>query len=172
MVTLNKDRLHAQLILEEGLRLMAYDDATGYPVPPGGVCRGKLTVGVGHNLDANPLTADELAAVGHDGRKQPITRANAIMILDNDITVACYELDRHVPWCESLDEIRARVMVDLSFNMGINKLMGFQHFLGYMNQGQYDHAASELENSVWYDQVGARGVRLAGMVRSGEDYTS
>lgn len=33
---------------EEGLRLEAYDDATGRPVPPGGQVRGVLTIGIGH----------------------------------------------------------------------------------------------------------------------------
>lgn len=169
---LNTSRLHSQLILEEGLRLMAYDDATGYPVPAGGTCRGKLTVGVGRNLDANPLTNEELAAVGHDGRTRPITHDNAIMLLDDDIAVACYALDDKLPWWSTADEIRARVMVDLTFNMGIHKLLDFQHFLSYMRNGTYNFAANELKNSVWYKQVGQRGERLVAMVKTGEDYTA
>lgn len=169
---LNTQRLHSQLILEEGLRLMAYDDATGYPVPPGGTCRGKLTVGVGRNLDANPLTTEELAAVGHDARTLPITHDNAIMLLDDDIAVARCALDDRLPWWSSADEIRARVMVDLTFNMGIHKLLDFQHFLSYMRNATYSLAAAELKDSVWYNQVGSRGVRLVTMVRTGEDYTA
>lgn len=33
---------------EEGLRLEAYDDATGRPVPAGGQVRGVITIGIGH----------------------------------------------------------------------------------------------------------------------------
>lgn len=168
---LDTDRLQNQLILEEGLRLMAYDDETGYPVPPGGRCVGNLTVGVGHNLDANPLTPSEKAVVGHDGRTKPITHDNALMILDEDIADACGQLDAHLPWWEGLDEIRARVMVDLTFAMGIGGLMGFHTFLGLMKAGEFDTAANDLLATKWYGEARTRGVRLVGMVRTGEDYT-
>src|SRR5271166_404822 len=41
-------RLVAMVKQSEGLRLAAYDDATGEPVPLGGVCKGTLTIGWGH----------------------------------------------------------------------------------------------------------------------------
>lgn len=169
---LNTDRLHSQLILEEGLRLMAYDDATGMPVPAGGKCKGHLTVGVGHNLDALPLTPSEVAAVGHDGRTQPITTANAMLILDNDIAAVCRVLNIQLAWWSDLDEIRARSLVDMTFNMGVHTLLSFHNFLSYLHAGDFDKAASDLESTAWYDEVGSRAVRLAGMIRTGEDYTS
>lgn len=172
MTALNTARLHGQLVLEEGCRLMAYDDATGLPVPPGGVCQGNLTVGVGRDLDTNPLNASELAAVGHDGRTKPITQANAMFLLDNDIAHCVAELNRRAPWWSSLDEIRARVMVDLTFNMGSGWLSTFPRFLNALRTGEYDDAADDLQESKWYIEVGTRGVRLAQMVRTGEDYTS
>lgn len=169
---LNTERLHSQLILEEGLRLMAYDDATGKPVPSGGVCRGKLTVGVGRNLDDNPLTPTEEELIGHNGRLKPITHDQAITLLDNDIAASCRALDKKMPWWLYLDEIRARVLVDLTFNMGIVKLQAFHHFLLDMRAGTFDEAADNLKNSLWYSQVHERGARLVAMVRTGEDYTS
>lgn len=169
---LNITKLQSQLILEEGMRLMAYDDKTGYPVPSGGKCQGNLTVGVGHNLDANPLTSSELAAVGHDGRTQPITHDNALMILGNDIDAICDDLDYHLPWWSEADEIRERVLADLAFNMGIHKLMVFSTFLRLMQQQQYAQAADDLQATPWYGQVHTRGPRLVGMIRTGEDYTA
>lgn len=169
---INSVRLRSQLILEEGLRLMAYDDATSYPVPAGAICRGKLTVGVGRNLDANPLTVLEQQAVGHDGRTQPITHDNAIMLLDHDIAKACRSLDDNLPWWRFRDEIRARVLVDLTFNMGIVKLLSFHHFISDMRAGAYEAAAGDLKDSLWYGQVGQRGERLVAMIRTGEDYTA
>lgn len=169
---LNTEQLQTQLILEEGMRLLAYDDATGYPVPEGGTCRGKLTVGVGRNLDANPLTNEELAIVGHDARTLPITYSNAMLLLNNDIAACCRALDDSLRWWKGADEIRARVLVDLTFNMGIHKLLDFQHFLSSMRAGTYDVAADDLKHSIWYGQVGMRGKRLVAMVCTGEDYTS
>lgn len=170
-MNINNDRLRSQLILEEDLRLVAYDDATGKPVPPDGTCRGKLTIGVGRNLEANPFTEAEMAIIGHDGRSLPITHDQAIMLLDDDIKTVCGQLDYRLPWWAHLDEIRGRVLIDLCFNMGIVALIGFQHFLTALRAGDYDTAADELKNSLWYNQVGSRGLRLVAMVRTGEDWT-
>ena len=171
-MNLNTDRLRSQLILEEGLRLVAYDDATGKPVPEGGVCEGNLTVGVGHNLDANPLTPQQLASVGHDGRTQPITHDDAINILDDDCIIAELAIEHHLPWCEDLDEIRQRVLVDMTFNMGIVKLMAFNTFLSLLEAHNFEQAASDLASTAWYHQVGSRARRLVAMVSTGQDYTA
>lgn len=170
MVELNKDRLHSQLILEEGLRLQAYDDATGKPVPAGQTCRGKLTIGIGHNLDAKPLTASQQKIIGHDGRTLPITIQQALMLLDDDITDVCRWLTTLLPWWTQLDEIRARVLCDLTFNMGVHTLLTFKHFLSDMRTGNYEVAGTDLENSLWYKQVGSRAIRLVAMITTGEDY--
>lgn len=169
---LNMDRLHSQLIIEEGLRLLAYDDATSMPVKPGQPYRGRLTIGVGRNLDGNPLTGQEYRFIGHDARALPITHAQAIYLLDHDIATAHAALDDNIPWWSSLDEIRARVLVDMCFNMAIHKLLGFPHFLTALRDGDHDEAGNELENSLWYKQVGQRGERLADMIRTGEDWTA
>lgn len=169
---LNTVRLHSQLVLEEGLRLMAYDDATGYPVPAGGKCKGNLTVGVGHNLDALPLTPSQIAIVGHDGRTQPITTSNAFMVLDGDISDVSRALVIDLPWCEGLDEIRARVLVDMAFNMGVHGLLKFHTFLSQMKLGNYAAAADDLKQTAWYGEVGSRARRLVAMIETGEDYTS
>jgi lysozyme len=170
MAQLNMERLHSQLILEEGLRLMPYDDATGRPVASMGICRGKLTIGIGRNLDGNPLTKMEQEIIGHDGRTRPITHEQALMLLDHDIANVCRVLDNSIPWWEYLDEIHARVLVDLCFNMGITKLLGFRNFLRNLRTGSYSAAADDLKDSLWYKQVGTRGVRLVAMMRTGEDW--
>lgn len=57
---------------EEGCKLYAYDDMTGVPVKAGGICRGTLTIGVGHTgKDVYP--------------GQTITDAQAEEILAKDI---------------------------------------------------------------------------------------
>lgn len=158
-MNLNLGRLRSQLILEEGLRLLAYHDTVG-----------KLTIGVGRNLDNNPFSPSELSAIGHDGRTQAITHDQAMLLLDNDINAVCAVLDHDLPWWRFLDEIRARVLVDLCFNMGIYKLLGFGHFLSDLRTNTYDKAADDLQNSLWYAQVKSRGVRLVVMIRTGKDW--
>ena len=168
----NSKKLRDQLVLEEGMKLQAYDDKTGLPVKPGEKCKGKLTVGVGRNLDDNPLTPQEKLVVGHDARTQPITEAQAMFLLQNDLSEVFAELDRVLPWWIQLDEVRARVLADLNFNMGWTKLSKFKNFLFQLRAEHYPKAAEELKNSLWYNQVKTRGVRLVEMMKTGEDYTA
>lgn len=159
-------KLDDQLILEERLLLVAYRDTRGF-----------LTVGVGRNLDTNPLTTSEIAVCGSNGRSGPISRAGAIVCLHNDEDKIFAALNAHAPWWKELNEIRARVMADLCFNMGWRSADGkhglstFHNFLLDMQEGSFDLAADELKASKWYGEVGTRGKRLEMMVATGQDYT-
>ena len=154
-------KLDNQLMLDEGLRLTRYRDSRGFD-----------TIGVGHNLTAAPLTPSQIAVCGSDGMTGPITYAGAIQVLHDDESIAFDHLDAHCGWWNSLDEIRARVMADLMFNMGWGTLSEFTRFLLNMNAHNFENAAADLEQSAWYKEVGNRGPRLVGMVRTGEDYTA
>lgn len=158
---IDKNKLDSQLMLDEGLRLIAYKDQYG-----------NLTVGVGRNLDSNPLTVSEIVRVGHDARDEPITHDDALFLLHNDEMKVFNALGEHMPWWNSMDDVRGRVLADLCFNMGITKLLGFHTFLSLLEAHSFDDAASDLAGTAWYGQVGARGPRLVGMVSTGEDYTS
>lgn len=158
-MNLNLERLKSQLILEEGLRLIAYKDTVG-----------KLTIGVGRNLDDHPLSPTEKKIIGHDARTQAITHNNALLLLDNDIEAVCKVLSQDIPWWKFLDEVRARVLVDLCFNMGIGTLLKFKKFLAELRVNNYTEAANQLKDSTWYKQVGTRGRRLVEMVKTGNDW--
>ena len=156
---IDQQKLDSQLMLDEGLRLKPYRDSRGY-----------LSTGAGRNLDTNPLTPAEIAVCGHDGRTQPITLAAAIFLLHNDEATAMNELTTNCGWWVNLDDVRARVMIDLMFNMGWGTLQNFHHFLADMACKSFDTAADDLKDSAWYNEVGDRGPRLVRMVRTGSDY--
>lgn len=157
----DKQKLDSQLMLDEGLKLKPYRDTRGF-----------LTTGVGRNLDGNPLTPEEVAVIGHDGRTLPITHDQAIFLLHNDEMKAIAALNANAPWWSHLFDVRARVLIDLCFNMGWKKLSGFHNFLGNMQASNFVEAADDLKDSLWYGQVGNRGKRLVEMVRTGRDYTA
>lgn len=158
---IDRQRLDSQLMLDEGLRLIPYLDSKGF-----------LTTGVGRNLDGNPLTPAEIAVVGHDGRTLPITHDQAVFLLHNDEMKALTTLSHFMPWWANLDDVRGRVMVDLEFNMGWSKLQLFHHFLADMEAANFTAAGQDLQNSVWFGEVGKRGPRLVDMVSTGQDYTA
>ena len=133
------DALRQQLINHEGMRLFPYVDTVG-----------KTSIGAGRNLT-----------------DRGISHAEARVLLDNDINHALDDLTVF-PWFSLLDAVRQRVFVDLCFNMGLNRLMGFEKMLAASVAGQWETAATELLNSRYAQQVGDRAVRLATMLRTGQ----
>jgi lysozyme len=132
--------LHAQLILDEGLRLKPYTDS-----------KGQITIGVGHNLSAHG-----------------ISRELAMQWLTEDIAAAETAVERAWSWAARLDPVRRNVLVNMAFNMGITKLATFHRFLDALQRGNYQTAATEMMDSAWADQVGRRATRLATEMLTGE----
>lgn len=136
---MNRVRLLNQLINDEGLRLRPY------------LCtEGKLTIGVGRNLD-----------------DRGITEAEAMYLCNNDIDACIKDLNRSLPWWKDMDDVRQEVMVNMVFNLGIKRLLGFRKALSAMRTGDYDKAAAEMLDSKWARQVGDRSKRLANMMKKG-----
>lgn len=131
-----------QLKRDEGERLYVYPDSKGIP-----------TAGVGHNLEAHGIDLP----LG-----TPITQEQSDTWLDEDIQTVTDQLQSHLPWSDALDEVRLGVLQNMCFNMGIGKLIGFHHFLGFMESGNYDIAANEMLDSVWAKQVGNRATLNSG----------
>lgn len=112
--------------------------------------RGIATVGVGRNLRDRGLSDDEID-----------------YLLGNDITAVEQDLDRNLPWWRNLSEVRQRVLANMCFNLGINRLLGFKKMLGAVCGGDYHEAAAQMLNSTWATQVGNRAIRLATMMKEG-----
>lgn len=137
---MNLNKLKELLILHEAKRNRMYKCSAGYN-----------TIGVGHNLDANPIS----------------DRAVDI-ILDDDINIVLNDLNRAFPWWRDMDEVRQVVLADMCFNMGLSTLSFFKNTLKAMEEGRWEDAAKGMENSKWYGQVGNRSKRLVKMMRTGE----
>ena len=153
---MNLDRLTTAIIRDMGVLFEACPNSDG-----------DLVVGVGRNLDSCPLTTYEIDAVGHDARSKPITRADAVYLLRNDIARTLAAIDRAIPWWKTLDETRRLVLANMGFNLGVTKLLGFKEALGWLKQGRYAAAAGAMLDSKWAEQVGDRAKRLAEMIRTG-----
>ena len=133
--------LEAMLLRHEGLRLKPYRDTVG-----------KLTLGVGRNLDDVGISRDE-----------------AFVLLRNDVARAKAALNAALPWCAGLDAVRGRVLVDMAFNLGVPGLLAFTGTLAAMRDGDYPLAAERMLQSRWAAQVKGRAGELAAMVRTGRD---
>lgn len=134
--------IEEQLTLHEGLRTKVYKCPAG-----------KWTVGVGRNLEDRGITNDE-----------------ALYLLRNDIKSISNALTLKYTWFAYLDKVRQKVCIDMAFNLGIGGFSRFQNMIRALAVKDYQKAAKEMEDSAWYHQVGARGKRLAEMMRTGQDY--
>lgn len=143
--------LISQLVRDEGLKLKPYLDCCGkYWRECTCQSKGKLTIGIGRNLDD----------VG-------ISEAEAELMNKNDTNIAELTLRNTFPWVNQLDPVRFAVLHAMTFNMGIARLKKFANTLTLIEEGDYNHAAIEMLNSLWAKQVGERAKRLAEQMRSG-----
>ena len=139
------EKLRAELIRDEGLRLMAYRDTLG-----------NLTIGVGHLV----LRGENFKTLTHD---------QAMTLLDSDIAIAERRLTNIFPSWRSLDEVRQISFLNLTFNLGY-KLADFKRFLHAAKSEDWEKAADQLIQSRWYKQVRLRGPRVVHAIRTGTEW--
>ena len=112
---------------------------------------GKTTIGYGHNLDDNPLT-EEFAE----------------KLLVQDVFDAERDLNRNFPKSLDLDQVRRGVLINMVFNLGISRFMGFKNMMAALVAEDYEKAAEEMLHSRWAEQVGNRAIELAEQMRTGK----
>lgn len=137
-----KEELKKQLIRDEGVVEHAYQDHLGY-----------WTIGVGRLIDK---------------RKGGKLRPNEIeFLLENDITDREQELTKRIPWFTKLDKARQGVLLNMSFQMGVEGLLGFKNTLKMVETGKYEDAARGMLQSLWARQTPERAKRLSEQMRTG-----
>lgn len=121
---------------------------------------GKRTIGYGHNLDAKPIPDLDIG---------PLTEWEATAILKQDVYDTNALLIKDLPWLSNFDFLGPRygVLLNMSFNMGVNGLLKFKRFLGYVESGDYNIASFEMLNSLWARQTHQRAFRLSIQMRDG-----
>jgi len=125
--------------LHEGLKLKPYECPSGY-----------ITIGYGRNIQQNGITL-----------------AEAEMLLDNDIERVITELEKWLSVFNELSENRKAALIDMSYNLGFNKLFQFRRFLAALQKKDFELAAKEMLDSKWAAQVGNRATVLANMMKEG-----
>ncbi|MCK4829377.1 lysozyme [bacterium] len=138
-MNLTKNELEHALVRDEGLVKLAYEDTIG-----------KITIGVGRNLDDLGITEEE-----------------AMMLLRNDIDRVKMEVEDRCEWVKDLDATRRNVIYNMVFNMGIVRFLGFKKTIALIEKKDYVGASIEMLDSKWSKQVGRRAVRLAETMSSG-----
>jgi len=132
------ESLKKMLKRHEGYRQFPYNDTEGI-----------LTIGYGRNL-----------------KDVGISVVEAEMLLDNDITKATRELLKHFP-IYKLTPARQDVLINMAFNLGINRLLGFRKMFEAFKNNDFNRASEEMLDSKWARQVGHRATELAKIMKEG-----
>lgn len=135
----NRTSLERELEVDEAFRAKPYRCTAG-----------KLTIGIGRNIDDVGITRDE-----------------ALFLLRSDITKIEAQLDKNLPWWRKLSDARQRVLLNMTFNMGLRTMLTFERTLGLIQFGKYHEAAQAMLQSKWAKQVGERAERLSEMMKVG-----
>ncbi|MEM7047061.1 MAG: lysozyme [Pseudomonadota bacterium] len=132
------DDLKAQLRIDEGTRLRPYRCTAG-----------KLTIGVGRNLEDTGI--DE---------------AEATFMFARDVDRTLAELESRLPWYRDLAPDAACGLANMLFNLGWPRLSGFKKMLAALELGDGQEAARQALDSRWAEQVGDRAKRIAKLLES------
>lgn len=127
------------LIEEEGFRLRPYRCP-----------EGKLTIGVGRNLDDVGISIEE-----------------AEYLLDNDIDKAKAAANRLVDNFHLLSDTRKDALTSMVFQMGEHGVSQFKNMILAINTSKFDTAAIEMLDSRWATQTPERANRHAEMMKDG-----
>ena len=134
-----RDKLVDQIIEHEGLKLKPYHCPAG-----------KLTIGVGRNLEDKGISQKE-----------------AVFLLKNDIDECIADLEGlFKEKFDSFPEQVKMVLIDMRFNLGATGFRSFRKMIKAVNESDFDKASKEMKDSNWYSQVGKRAETLVEMMKS------
>lgn len=139
------------LIRHEGYVAEIYLCSEGYP-----------TFGIGHMVNESDM--EHSWPVG-----TPVEDQRILDIFNEDCDVAYTDACELVLNFADQAPDAQRVLVNMAFNLGRNRLSKFKKMLKAVNEGNYLVAANEMINSKWYSQVGRRSKELVDIMKDAKD---
>jgi len=121
----------------EGFRSNPYTDT-----------EGKMTIGIGRNLDDKGITYEE-----------------AEYLALNDINIAEKAAASLVREFGALNDNRKIVLVSMAFQMGRKGLSKFVKMLNAIDLGSFQTAGDEMLDSLWAEQTPERAKELSEMMK-------
>ena len=139
--------LYKMLSFDEGIKHNAYLDT-----------KGILTVGIGHNLIADP--AHDI--LRRDIKLGDLITANEIECLFNrDLRTVTSGLHTNIHNFEQLKDKYKVILVNMCFNMGINRLINFKNTIACMQADNVTGVINGLLGSAYASQLPGRAKRMS-----------
>lgn len=121
----------------------------GYSAFPYKCTEDRTTIGFGRNIQDNGITL-----------------AEAETLFDNDFQRCLNDLHKYKWYTHQPAHVQDALM-NMCFNLGINRLLGFKKMIAALTSKDYTKAAIEALDSKWATQVGQRAKDVALMIRQG-----
>jgi len=144
----------------EGKRDCVYTDTKGHP-----------TIGIGYNLD-NPGARAAITAVGANyddirSGKTCLTDSQVMQLFEPAYQSAVSGARSAVSSYDTLCCNVQNVMTDMDYNLGDSGFASFGAFISYINDRNWEAAASDGKRTAWCGQVGNRCIEDMAAVREG-----
>lgn len=144
--------------IHEGVRYVVYKDSLGIP-----------TIGIGYNLQ-NHNAVKDLNNLGLSLQNvlngKPLSDSQVNILFNRSVDIAVKDVKKYYPDFDNLPLQAKIVLIDMSFNLGYNRLKQFKKLKKALELKDYNRAADEMVNSLWYRQVKTRGVTLVNIMRN------
>jgi lysozyme len=132
-------RTKATILRHEGLRLKPYHCPAG-----------KLTIGIGRNIE-----------------DRGITQGEAYMLLETDLDECVADLKMLFPDFDQIDPPRQEALVNMRFQLGGGTLRKFRRMVKAVKTEDWEEAKVEALDSAWARQTPQRAHEVAEVLRTG-----
>jgi lysozyme len=125
---------------------------------------GANTIGVGWNMDANPLPktiADYLKKYGE------ITDDMINILLNISVSNAIKDCLDLFPTWDDISLNRRMALIDFVFQLGKTRASKFVHTIAAINTGRWEDAAENMKESAWFKQVPKRAQEVTDLIEAG-----
>ena len=140
---MNIEQLRKELEVDEGVKYEIYNDHLGYP-----------TFGIGHLVrDTDPEAG---AALG-----TPISEDRVIEAFNEDVETVLGDCAILYDDFDELPEEAQLIIANMMFNLGYPRMSKFKKMKQAVDDEQWEEAAAQMRDSLWYNQVRNRAERLA-----------
>ena len=136
----------------------------GYSSSPYKCPAGKMTIGWGHNIEANIVPRDIEIYLG---TYKMITPDMAERLLDIDIKLANAACRRIFINFDTFTDARQTALLDFVFNVGEGTVRKFKKTIAAIKSGDWNKAANEMQDSAWFVQVKGRAFEICQMIKEG-----
>jgi lysozyme len=144
----NLEKLREELKRDEGCEYKIYNDHLGY-----------ATFGIGHLITENdPEHGQSLGTEVLEDRVIEAFEFDIETVLE-DCKILYYDF-------HNLPEEVQRIIANMMFNMGRTRLSKFRNMKSNIDRRDWNAAADEMVDSIWYRQVTNRANRLVERMRN------